>query len=113
MKKILLICVWLFSSMAIAGGWTNKAVPTSVEIVRSQGFMITGKFGNPAECSRADYLWVAIEHPQYDALYSMALSALNAGKRLRGYSHKCEEIGWHGGSFNSVRSYGAMYVFKD
>lgn len=114
MKRVSLLVIFtLFSSMVFAGGWTNKAVPTSVEVVRSQGFMITGNFGNPAECSQSNFLWVAIEHPQYDQLYSMALSALNAGKRIRAYSHACTEIGWHGGSFNTVRSSGAMYVFKD
>ena len=74
MKKLLALALLLISSAAIAnGGWTstgtNDGSVKFIEVVRAQGFLIKGNFGNPAECSAPDYLWIDIAHPQYDQLY--------------------------------------------
>jgi hypothetical protein len=114
MKKILAITTLLFPGIACAGGWTTYDGTSGnvefVEVVRAQGFLIKGSIGNPANCSVNDHLWVAIDHPQYDQLYSTALAAFMGGKKIQAYAHTCTEIGWHGGSFNTLTGAGSMYL---
>ena len=114
MKKILLISIVLFSNIAFAGGWTtydsNNGNVEFVEVVRAQGFMVQGTFGNPAGCTVSNQLWIPIEHPQYDHLYSMALAAFMSGKKIQAYAHNCTEIGWHGGSYNTLSGAGSLYL---
>ena len=110
MKKIFAACIFVFSFSANAGGWTADATIERVEIVRDQGFMVFGTFGNPSECTATDALWIPISHTQYEQLYSTALSAFIGGKKLKAYAHTCSEIGWHGGSYNTLSNSGAMYI---
>lgn len=107
------VCVLSVSKVFAAGhGWTTSAPPENIEIVRGQGFIVSGGFDDPASCGRADKLFVAIDHPQYELLYSTALSALAAGHKLQAYSHSCTYIGWHGGDYNTLGPAGAMYIRK-
>ncbi len=110
MKKLLLSALFLFSNNVFAGGWTNTAAVVDVEIIRDQGFQISGSFGNPSECSTSNTIFVATDHPQYDQLLSLTLTAFTSGKRLRIYSHTCINYGWHGGTYNQLTSAGAMYI---
>lgn len=112
MKKIIIILTLLFISEAVlsAHGSTSYAVPTKLEVVRGQGFMVFGDFGNPGECSTSNTIWVPIEHPQYDQLYSTALTAFTANKKIQAYIHSCVNMGWHGGTQNTLSAPGAMYL---
>ena len=93
--------------------WTEKAVPTEIESVRGQGFLIIGAFGNNGTaCAAGDTIWVAITHPQYDQLYSMAISAMLSGKKLWGYAHQCTSYGWHGGTYNEITGAGALRIVR-
>lgn len=119
MKKFIKI----FAGLALASistqsaysavAWSHTVAPTHIESIRSQGFMIFGPFGNNGTaCDSGDALWVAKTHPQYDQLYSMAVSALMGGKKLRAYAHVCTAIGWHGGTFNEVTGSGAIFIYQ-
>ncbi len=102
----------VLSNASLARGWTNTATVKDVEIIRSQGFQITGDFGNPSECVAGDSVFISIDHPQYDQLLSLSLSAFMADKKLRIYSHECADYGWHGGTHNELTVGGAMYIKK-
>ena len=116
MRKLLIVFVLVFPSVVCAGGWTSYEASGDqgsidyVEVVRAQGFMVIGKLGNPAGCTRVNYLWVSINHPQYDQLYSTVLAAFMGGKKIHAYASTCSEIGWHSGSFNTLTSSGALYI---
>ncbi|TRY33421.1 hypothetical protein [Aliiglaciecola sp. M165] len=112
MMRILATLLFVFSSAAMAGGWTNTVPVEHVEIIRGQGFEIKGAFGNPSNCSGSDSIFVSTNHPQYDQLLSVALTAFTADKKLKIYSHKCIDYGWHGGTYNELTADGAMYIKK-
>ncbi|UTW45820.1 hypothetical protein KFE80_02605 [bacterium SCSIO 12696] len=116
-KKIIMTTFLLsFSMVSLAGGWTTysssdtKGSIENIEVIRAQGFMIFGELGDPANCGNTGYLWVAINHPQYEQLYSMALTAFTAGKKIQAYAHSCTDVGWHGGSFSTLGGAGGMYI---
>jgi hypothetical protein len=110
MKKLSLILIAAICGNAYAGGWTARATVSHIEIIRGQGFQINGAFGNPSECTQPNAVFVAVAHPQYDQLLSLAMTAFMGEKKLQMYSHECVEYGWHGGSYNELKSYGAMYL---
>ncbi|MET1257677.1 hypothetical protein, partial [Aliikangiella maris] len=99
-----------FSHIVVAGGWTKTASVADIEIIRGQGFQITGDFGNPSECTVGNTIYVALEHPQYDKLLSISMAAFMGNKKLRIYSHQCANYGWHGGTYNELTSDGSMYL---
>ena len=102
MKKtglLLFLIVLLYSSFALSGGRTSWAVPAKIDTTGiHNGIMIWGAFGNPANCTQANSVWVKGEHIQYDKIYSTVLAALMAGKQIMGYIHSCESVGWYSGS---------------
>lgn len=116
MKKLTLALLAFIPVFANAqSGWTTNPGNggggiTAVEVVRAQGFFINGNLGNPAGCSNSDTLWIAIDHPQYDILYSTVLAAYMSGKKIQAYAHQCGSFGWHGGSHNQVTGDGALYI---
>ncbi|KZY41286.1 MULTISPECIES: hypothetical protein [unclassified Oleiphilus] len=111
MKKVSVIILACFVALPVfAGGWTNGGRITEIEIVRAQGFMVKGNFGDANDCGISDYLWVPIDNTQYDITYSTILAAYMAGKKIKAYAHECREIGWHGGSYSTMTSSGAMYL---
>ncbi|MEO9599792.1 hypothetical protein [Parasphingorhabdus sp.] len=97
-----------------AGGWTNNVAPTKIEIVRSQGFMILGDYGDPGAtpCATSSGIWVLIEHSQYKELLSTALTAVTGQLKLQAYVHSCTAIGWHGGDWNTLSNSGAIYISR-
>lgn len=97
-----------------AGGSTAYAVPTTIEVIRGQGFMIFGPYGNPGPtpCSKADAIWVPISHPQYSELLSTALSAFAGQFKLKAHVHSCTAIGWHSGDYNELTNNGVLYITR-
>jgi|GEM_PF-4964909 len=112
MKKFVILIVISFSPFVFASDWTAAARPEKVEVIRGQGFQIEGSFGNPSECDSPNSIFVSINHPQYDQLLSVAVSAFMGGKKLRIYSHQCVIYGWHGGSYNELTAGGSMYLLN-
>lgn len=113
MKKIALICALLLSFDASAGGWTNWAVPTQIDVERGGGFMVYGSFGNPNTCTISDRIYVQISHPQYDEIYSLVLAAIAAQQEIRLYCHTCQPVPWYSvpaTTYNHVTSGGAVNV---
>lgn len=104
----------LATPASAAGGWTNEAVPTKVEIVQDKGILIFGAFGNPgtSTCTTGDAVWVAKSHTEYTEVLSSALSAVAAQLKLKFYVHYCATVGWHGTDYNQFTGAGAMYVSR-
>ncbi len=114
-KALLASALMAFALPAIAaGGSTAYAVPAKIEIVRGQGFLIFGAYGNPGPnpCTRDEAIWVPISHPQYSELLSSALSAFAGQFRLQAYVHVCTSIGWHSGTYNELSKDGALYITR-
>lgn len=115
-RKALIVAALLSVSVPAnaAGGWTNYAVPTKVEIVRNEGFMIFGEFGNPGStpCTSANGVWVARTHSEYTEILSSALAAVAGQLKLRIYAHNCATVSWHGTDYNQLTSSGAMFISR-
>ncbi|MCW8876192.1 MAG: hypothetical protein OQK04_04215 [Kangiellaceae bacterium] len=111
----MLIVFLVFPQLALAGGYSNWAIPTRIDIERDGGFMIYGAFGNPAGCNEPNRIYVQKAHPQYAEIYSTALAAFSAGKKLQAYVHQCTAVGWYSGSqviFNTVTPSGVVNVMN-
>ena len=99
LRKLIFVAPLLISFSVYADhGRTSSAIPTVINTVESSGFIIYGDFGNPGGCTNANSIWISKTHAQYDQLYSVALSALMAGKKVNGYIHSCISIPWLSGN---------------
>ena len=97
MKKyqaLLCIAAMFGASSANAGGYTNGAVPTSVEIVNG-GLLIEGSYGDPANCGVANYVFVSQANSNYKDVVAMAYMAFAAGKQLSFYAGSCGAVTFH------------------
>ena len=98
-----LLC--MLPCLAQAGGWSAWATPERIDVVRSEGLMVYGKFGNPANCTIGDRFFIKRDHSQYKEILSVILSAKMSDKQIQVYSHQCESVGWFSGpdtTFNVV-----------
>lgn len=105
-------CAMTGSIAHAAGGLTSIAIPTQVEIIQSQGFVIHGAFGNPGPtlCGLQDKILVAVTHPQYHVLFSLATTAMTTGKKIQAYVHVCTTVGWYGYAMNELTSDGTLSI---
>jgi len=114
--KYLLLALAVFVSCSVsAGGRTNWAVPTQIDVERGGGFMVYGDFGNPSECSISNRFYIKIGHPQYDKIYSAVLAAFSSGSKIRIYSHDCEPVMWYSvasTTYNVLNRYGDFQIKK-
>ncbi|WP_230390678.1 hypothetical protein [Reinekea sp. G2M2-21] len=111
LKNSVFVAVLFASCHVMAGGWATAAIPTRIDIERGNGFMIYGSFGNAGGCSQSNKVFVKIDHPQYDAIYSTVLAAYMAGKKVQPYIHTCEPVTWYAvptTTFNILSSSGAL-----
>ncbi len=93
-----------------AAGWSPPGAVTKIEIVRGQGLVVFGSFDNVNSCTATSGFWVKYDHPQYDEIYALMLTAMTSGLRVQPYLGGCEAIGWHAGSWNIVDPNGAVYL---
>jgi hypothetical protein len=110
--RLIAVIFLLASTSAFAGGWSNWASPTQVDMERGNGIMVYGNFGNPSECTVANRFYVPKSHPEYDKIYGVILAAFTAQKQLLLYSHTCNSVGWYSTSavtYNIVTS-GAVNI---
>jgi hypothetical protein len=94
-KLALPVALVVVNSVSLAGGWTGWAVPTRVDVVRSEGLMVYGSFGNPGGCTVSDQFFVAINHPQYNQIYATLMTAMIAGRQIMAYSMECDSQTWY------------------
>ena len=94
MKRLLLLSSLIFGSNAYGAGYSNWAIPTSVELVKA-GVLIHGEFGDPNGCGKPGFIYVAQSDPSYQSVLSISLAAFAAGKEIRAYANKCTAIGFH------------------
>lgn len=97
MKKyqaILCLAAMLGSPSAFAGGYTSWAVPSSVEIVGG-GLLVGGAFGDPANCSVGNYVFISQSSTSYKEVVSLAYLAFATGKEMSFYANSCTEVGFH------------------
>ena len=115
MKRLLVLILMLAPGISFAGGWTSWATPTQIDIERGNGVMIYGAFGNASQCTLADRIYVASDHPEFEKIYSLALTAFTAGYQLRAYSHKCGAVTWYAApttEFNLITKDAAVNIRK-
>lgn len=101
------------SSSSLAGGWTGWGVPVRVDVVRNEGVMVYGSFGNPGGCTVSDQFFVAFNHPQYNQIYATLMTALVAGRSVMAYADSCSPETWYSVSsvtYNSVDASSALNI---
>ncbi len=113
--KVILAAVFsLCTSSVFAGGFTTPAVPASLDVLGSGGFMLAGAFGNPAGCLNSpNTLFVHPDHPQYKFLYALALTAVVNKQKIIGYVHTCVSVPWYRAApdtFNAVTAGGTLAI---
>lgn len=110
--SISLLAFLVATGPAVAGGYSAAAVPTKIEIVRSEGFMLTGEFGNPGGCTYGNLMFVKSDHPQYKQMYATALAAHMGKQKISAYVHSCEVVAWFsaGQTMNAVHSYSSLAI---
>jgi hypothetical protein len=111
MKKIIGVLLLLACAQCYAGGWTNTAVVTRVDLVRNEGIMVWGSFGNPAGCSTGDAFFVGTNHVQYNQVYALIMLAFATGRPISAYAHECDPATWYSipsVTYNNVTTSGAI-----
>jgi len=112
--KLLAACLMsALCSSVVAGGHSAFGVPTKVDVVRSEGFMVVGEFGNPGGCTFANQMFIKSDHPQYKQIYATALAAYLTKSKLSAYVHGCEAVPWYSvasNTFNIVHSYSSLTI---
>jgi hypothetical protein len=101
-KALALIASIAVSSVASAGGQTNSALITKIELIRGDGMVLFGAFGNPssfnAACTSGDLIFVKKDHPDFKMIHTMATAAQLSGKRVYAYTHVCDYLTWYTGT---------------
>ncbi len=113
MRLTVLCASMVVSASAFAGGYSASAVPTKIDVVRSEGFMIYGEFSNPGGCTFANQLFVKSDHPQYKQIYAAALAAYVGKQKISAYVHGCETVLWYSAApntFGIVYSYSSLAI---
>lgn len=91
--KYLIFFILLFSINTYAV-YTPWFTPSKVSVVLDRGFRVVGDFSAPYNCEVDGHVFVGINHPQYDQIYSMALAALASKGKIQFEVRKCAVIGW-------------------
>ena len=112
--KLLTLLLMFFSTLTIAGDWTaydtDSGNITKINVVAGQGVLIYGKLGDPSNCGMANYLWVPKVHEQYEAFYSMLMSAYMAGSKIHAYSEGCSVVEGLEGEVSTLISPGSLII---
>jgi hypothetical protein len=95
MRRMIALVALATTGTCYAGNWTQWAVPTRVDVVRNEGVMVYGNFGNPNSCTVANQFFVALGHPQYNEIYAMLMLAFTTGKSVQAYADQCAPEMWY------------------
>ena len=93
-----------------ASGWATPGYVEKIEVVRGDGLVVFGSFDNVNGCTATTGFWVKLDHPQYDEIYALMLTAMTTRLRVQPHLRGCEAIGWHGGTWNVVNGTSAVYL---
>ena len=112
--------MWLLALAAcgpcFAAGFTQWAVPRRVDVVRNEGIMVYGSFGNANGCTVADQIFVPMGHAQYNEIYSLLLTAMASGMQVQAYSDQCAPQDWYAGptvTYNTVDPCCSIYLMQN
>ena len=94
-KGLIVVFAVLTSGTVHAGGNTSWGIPTEVDVVRNEGIMVYGAFGNPNGCTVADRFFVPIGHTQYNQIYALVTTAMVAGTKIMAYVDQCAPETWY------------------
>lgn len=93
------------SAPAFSGaGWSTSAVPTSIDVVRGEGFMIYGQFGNGGSCTFSDQVFIQANAPDYKALLATAMLAYSMGRQIMVYTDACVARAWYAPSTSTFNT---------
>lgn len=115
MRRFILSWVLMAACSAHAGDYTTPSVIFRINIVRNDGFMIDGAFGNPGRCTNGDQLFVRVDHPQYRLIYDTVLAAYLNGKQVFAYVLNCQDVAWYalpGSTFNVLDATGSVGLYS-
>lgn len=115
MRRFMVTAMLMAAFGAHAGDYTTASIPFRINIIRNEGFMIDGAFGNPGRCTYGDQLFVRINHPQYRLIYDTVLSAYIHAKPIVAYVLSCQDVAWYalpGNTFNVVDDTGSIGLFS-
>lgn len=110
MKRFALALL-LLASGSVWANYANLAMPFSINLVRNEGFMIHGAFGNPAGCTNSDLIFVRADHPNYRLIFDLVMAAKREGQRLLVYITTCQSVPWYaspGSTFNVLEPSGSI-----
>ncbi|WP_124539691.1 hypothetical protein [Piscinibacter terrae] len=112
MKALVGVMLGLAGMSAMAAGYSLPAVPTRVDVIRGDGFMVHGEYGNSGGCTDAGRFFVRSDHPQYKQLYAMAMGAYVGKLKLIAYVDACQVVTWYSSSttFNTVSPSSALHI---
>lgn len=109
---VILLLLLVPTTSTDAFGWSTPGYVDRVEVVRGNGLIVLGDFENVNGCTATTGFWVKFDHPQYEEIYALMLTAIAAQLRVQPYFDGCEAIGWHGGTWNVVTAAGAVYLLR-
>ena len=89
------LCISFGIGVCHAVGYTVFATPTQIEVVRNQGFMVYGAFGNPGSCTVGDQFFVLFTNTQYNQMYATILAAFTTGTQISVYVPECDPNSWY------------------
>jgi hypothetical protein len=95
MKVMISSILLIGNSLAFAGGSSAWAVPTQLDVVRNEGILVYGAFGNPANCTVGDRFFIPINTVQYAQLHATILMAMAAGKEIAVHLESCGPLTWY------------------
>ena len=100
------------ATTAEASGWATPGHVQKIEVVRGDGLVVFGNFDNVNNCTATTGFWVKFDHPQYDEIYALMLTAMTAQLRVQPHLRGCEAIGWHAGTWNVVTGTSAVHLLR-
>ena len=105
MRKFLGLFLLFFSVNIFAtANYSPWAAPTRIDVMRHQGLVVYGSFGNSAGCTVSDAVYLPIGLTQYKEIYSLLLTAIAQGKEVSIYTSTCTTLLWFSASatYNTV-----------
>lgn len=110
MKKWAILLAWAACAPCFAGNFTSWAVPTRVDVVRNEGVMVYGSFGNANGCTVADQFFIPVGHAQYNQIYALLMTALASGMAVQAYVDQCAAQDWYTVPSNTMDPCCSIYL---
>ena len=92
-KYLIAGAVLLLSGSAVGAGYTNITSIESLTVVRDEGVMLEGDFGNPGGCTYGNSLFISINHSQYSLILEVVMRAYFQGNPIFAYVLRCSDVG--------------------